>query len=231
VRALARRIPQYGHVAAVMEKLRMKRFQTVQLLLALAAGASLGGFAGCASSGDESARAEQQKKEEPPVTTDDDAREFDAAIVRAHQNDFEAAAVIRQHTIYPYHFVADGASLNELGQRDVSILAGHYAGLQVDQGMPPATLSVRRGEAAPALYDARVRAVTAALTRDGVPADRVRVADTVAGGDGMLPGKIKVILQRDAENEPYYDVHESSSSSSTGGSGEAAVSGKSGNSQ
>ena len=52
-----------------------------------------------------------------------------------------------------------------------------------------------------------------------MPNDRVRIADTVAGGDGMLPGKFKVILQRDAENEPYYDVHKSSGGGSSGGGG------------
>lgn len=210
----------------------MNRLRKAQLFLAIAAaGASLAGLSpGCASDNAEKSQAERHEKDQMPVTTEEDARDFDAAIVRAHQNDFEAAAVIRQHTIYPYHFVAESATLNELGQRDVEILAGHYASLPGDGGIPPATLSVRRGDASPGLYDARVRAVTAELARGGVANDRVRIADTVPGGDGMLPGKIKVILQRDAENQPFYEVHEgtSSSSNSGGGGGEAGVSTKGG---
>jgi hypothetical protein len=210
----------------------MNRSRNVHLLFAMAAGVSLAGLAGCASDNGEKPRAEHHQKDDTPVTTDEDAREFDAAIVRAHQNDFEAAGIIRQHTIYPYHFVADSATLNELGQRDVGILAGHYASLPVDRGVPPAALSVRRGDAPPDLYDARVRAVTAELARGGVPSERVRIADAAPGGDGMLSGKIKVILQRDMENQPYYDVHESSSTGGGGGSGgEPAVNTKGGNSQ
>jgi hypothetical protein len=193
---------------------------------------SLAGLAGCAGDNAEKPQASRHEKEQMPVTTEEDGREFDAAIVRAHQNDFEAAAVIRQHTIYPYHFAAESATLNELGQRDVAILAGHFANLPADGGIPPATLSVRRGDASPGLYDARVRAVTAELARGGVPNDRVRVADTVPGGDGMLPGKIKVVLQRDMENEAFYDVHESTGGGGgSSGGGEAGVSSKGGNSQ
>jgi hypothetical protein len=212
----------------------MNRSRNVHLMFAVAAGVSLAaGLAGCASDGAEKPRAERHAKEETPVTTYDDAREFDAAIVRAHQDDFEAAGIIRQHTIYPYHFVAETATLNELGQRDVAILAGHYASLSVDRGMPPGALSVRRGDASPGLYDARVRAVTAELARGGVPNDRVRIADAVPGGDGMLPGRIKVVLQRDTDNQAFYEMHEGTAtpSGSSSGGGEAGVSTKGGNAQ
>jgi hypothetical protein len=207
----------------------MKRFRNIHPSFA-AAGVLLIGVAGCASSGEGKSRAAAEQSQAdamPPATTYDEARDFDAAIVRAHQNDFEAAGVIRQHTIYPYHFVADSSTLNELGRRDVAILAGHYASLQVDQGVPPASMGVRRGDASPALYDARVRAVTAELARGGVPNDRVRIADTVPGGDGMALGKIKVILQRDLDNLPYYDVSEGSGQGTNSG-GESGVNAQSG---
>jgi hypothetical protein len=194
------------------------------LIVGLAAGG------GCASGHGEKPQAERHQREEMPVNTDEDARAFDAAIVQAHQNEFETAGVIRQHTIFPYHFVADSATLNELGLRDVSILAQHYASLPADQGLPPSTLSVRRGDAAPGLYEARVRAVTAELARGGVPNDRVRIADATPGGDGMLPGKIKVILQRDTENKPYYEIHESSSGGTNTGGSESGTSTSSGSS-
>jgi hypothetical protein len=212
----------------------MKRFRNIHPSFAVAAAAAaaagvlLIGVAGCAGNGEDKSRAQQSQRDAmPPATTYDEARDFDAAIVRAHQDDFEAAGVIRQHTIYPYHFVADSAALNDLGRRDVAILAGHYASLQVDQGVPPASMGVRRGDASPALYDARVRAVTAELGRGGVPNDRVRIADTVPGGDGMALGKIKVILQRDLDNLPYYDVSEGSGQGTNSG-GESGVNAQSG---
>ena len=34
--------------------------------------------------------------------------------------------IISQHTIYPYHFVSDSARLNELGERDLQVLAAYY---------------------------------------------------------------------------------------------------------
>jgi hypothetical protein len=93
--------------------------------------------------------------------------------------------------------------------------------------VPPATLSVRRGDASPGLYDARVRAVSAELARGGIAADRVRIADTTPGGDGMVPGKIKVILQRDYANKPYYEeksgaieIGVQQGASGTGGTGQ-----------
>ncbi len=35
-------------------------------------------------------------------------------------------AIVRQKTVYPYHFVADAPSLNELGKHDLTILGRHY---------------------------------------------------------------------------------------------------------
>jgi outer membrane protein OmpA-like peptidoglycan-associated protein len=36
--------------------------------------------------------------------------------------------IVAQHTIYPYHFVADTAQLNELGEHALEVLAAHYKG-------------------------------------------------------------------------------------------------------
>jgi hypothetical protein len=176
-----------------------------------AAAALFAGLAGCA--GDK----KDEKPVESPFVTADQNREFDAAIVRANQNDIEASGIIRQHTIYPYHFVPDSATLNELGQRDVAVLAHHYASLPADPGVPPPTMSVRRGDASPGLYDARVRAVTAELARGGVANDHVRIADAAPGGDGMIPGKVKIVIQRDYENKPYFEDSDKKKNYNSGG--------------
>jgi outer membrane protein OmpA-like peptidoglycan-associated protein len=49
---------------------------------------------------------------------------------RAMMEDYEAEAasngVVRQKTVYPYHFRNDSPALNELGERDLLILTQHY---------------------------------------------------------------------------------------------------------
>ena len=47
-------------------------------------------------------------------------------MVRAYENDQIANGIVRQKTLYAYHFVPDTPILTELGERDLSILAKHY---------------------------------------------------------------------------------------------------------
>jgi|GEM_PF-4805929 len=80
--------------------------------------------------------------------------------------------IVAQHTVYPYHFVADTAELNELGERELEVLAAHYKGrftvtklikhVQVFFDYDKADL---RDDALPTLDDA-VR-----LLRDNIEAD------------------------------------------------------------
>lgn len=46
--------------------------------------------------------------------------------VTGPQDEQTANGVIRQKTIFPYHFVSDAPALNELGAKDLTILAKHY---------------------------------------------------------------------------------------------------------
>src|SRR5262245_37131576 len=61
-------------------------------------------------------------------------------------------ALLVQKTLFPYHFVLDGSELNQLGERDVQVLAAHFR-------KSPGTLHVRRGDATAALHEARMRSV------------------------------------------------------------------------
>ena len=107
-------------------------------------------------------------------------------------------AVIREHTIYPYQFVEGRAELNELGRRDVNVLAEHYGG----QG---GTLNVRRGDAAQELYMGRCKAVMEALAVAGVDQKRILLADGLPGGDGMSSRQVLIILESEQgkAGEPY----------------------------
>jgi hypothetical protein len=97
-------------------------------------------------------------------------------------------AVIRQHTIYPYHFVEYGAALNELGRYDLNILIRHYR-------QYPGPINVRRGGAPEALYQARVASVRDALVAGGVNVQQVAFADDPAGWDGLAGEHALIILQ------------------------------------
>jgi hypothetical protein len=96
--------------------------------------------------------------------------------------------VIADHTLYPHHFVAYGSRLNELGRRDLDILAQHYRA-------NPGQLNVRRNGADGALYAARIEHVRAMLGDQGVDMARVEVADGPAGGEGVMSERVLIILE------------------------------------
>jgi len=103
-------------------------------------------------------------------------------------------AIVAQHTLYPYHFVANGAALNELGERDVDVLAAHYK-------EHPGNLSVRQGDVAAALYEARVNTVVERMVQAGVEKERISISDALPGGDGMISEHVLTVLER-AQKKP-----------------------------
>jgi len=102
------------------------------------------------------------------------------------------SAIIRQQALFPYHFVTGSAQCNELGNRDLAVLADHYR-------QNPGRLTVRCGDAGADLYAARVKAVTESLARMGVAADRVQIVDVAPGGDGMMSDRVIFIIDYKAE--------------------------------
>jgi len=101
-------------------------------------------------------------------------------------------AIIAQHTLYPYHFVPDGERLNELGRRDFSVLARHFA-------EHTGSLNIRRGKTPAELYEARVSFVIESLKEAGIGTGRVRISDHMPGGSGMPSERVVTILQKTAE--------------------------------
>jgi hypothetical protein len=102
-------------------------------------------------------------------------------------------AILAQHILFPYHFVNDGAALNELGRRDLGVLAAHYK-------EHPGTLNVHRGDAPAALYADRLAEVRKALTKAGVKEKRITLADGLPGGEGMASEQVLKILAREAKD-------------------------------
>jgi len=116
-------------------------------------------------------------------------------------------AILNQSTLYPYHFVHATAELNELGWRDMQVLAEHY----LAHG---GALSVRRAGADDQLYAARLESVQAALTTAGVEPGRVRLSDSPPGGAGTTSERVLEVLENARKQLQTEDVSTSSQSGS-----------------
>ena len=97
-------------------------------------------------------------------------------------------AIVRQRTLFPYHFAVNGAALNELGQHDLAVLAGHYK-------QNPGHINIRRGGATKQLYDARAATVMQILRKAGINTRRMKATDLPPSGDGLASEQVLVIVQ------------------------------------
>lgn len=125
-------------------------------------------------------------------------------------------AILSQSTLYPYHFVVGAAELNELGWRDMEILAAHFA-------LHGGQLSLRRGDVGEELYAERLKSVEIALAAAGVEPGRVRVHDGLPGGSGITAERMLEVLERSRSELSTEDASPRSGiSGSSTGSGSAA---------
>jgi len=95
-------------------------------------------------------------------------------------------AIIRQSTLFPYQFEQNGADLNNLGARDVTVLATHFRSY-------PGQLNIRQGTESEELYKKRVKKVVDYLDYAGVPTEKITVKDLPAAGEGM-PGTLMILI-------------------------------------
>lgn len=154
----------------------------------------------------------------PPAEPFDQRAAMNTWMIRQYTQDSVNKAIISQHTLQPYHFRPAAAMLNELGDRDLNVLAAHYQ-------TTPGRLNVRRGEADDALYEARVAYVMQALEQAGVDVNRVTVEDDLPGGPGLVSERSLVILGNDVPMQTYpssgsIDTASPSTQSVTTGTGE-----------
>ena len=98
-------------------------------------------------------------------------------------------AIVSQHTLFTYHFVTNGAELNELGRRDLAALTSHFMN-------HAGHLNVRRQNTPADLYEARVNLVHARLQEAGIDMERMSISDDMPGGTGMTSERILVILEQ-----------------------------------
>lgn len=122
---------------------------------------------------------------------DEALAEVDQRLVTWHYDTAISNAVIRQHTLFPYQFMPQSSELNELGARDLGILAAYFK----DR---PGTINVRRGSAPADLYEGRVAAVRRGLEQGGVQPGRVAIREGLPGGDGIPGESVIAILESES---------------------------------
>ncbi len=127
---------------------------------------------------------------EESMTDRAESRNLDVELVKTINNISVENAIIAQRTLYPYHFVADGEQLNELGQRDFAVLARHFK-------EHPGVLNIRQGQASPELYEARIAQILSGLNQAGVETDRMSISDAMPGGSGMPSEQVITILEEE----------------------------------
>ncbi|MHC5211719.1 MAG: hypothetical protein ACYTG2_13450 [Planctomycetota bacterium] len=117
-------------------------------------------------------------------------------------------AIITQRTIWAYHFLTDTAELNQLGHRDLGVLAAYY----VDHA---GVIRIRRAGASQALYDTRVAAVVSHLVNAGVPKDQLTVTDAPPAGSGMPSERVVTVLSNGLSSGGGESAGSSTSSSTS----------------
>jgi hypothetical protein len=97
-------------------------------------------------------------------------------------------AVIAQHTLFAYHFVQDAPELNELGERDLAVLAQHFS---TNGGH----LNIRGHNTPLELYEARVNGVRERLAEAGIDTERLNISDGMPGGSRVASERVLIILE------------------------------------
>jgi len=115
--------------------------------------------------------------------------------IRRLQNIQINNGIIRQRTVFPYHFVPATARLNPIGDHDLEVLSVYFKD-------HPGKLNIRRGKAGQKLYDARVGVVIQTLAAAGVDINRIEVVDELVPGDAMVSERVVRILEKEAAGPP-----------------------------
>lgn len=154
----------------------MKRYASWAVLAGFAAAAALG----CAVDPQRAMQDPEQRRLELARTYHD---YFDEAA---------ANAVVRQATVFPYHFEPRSAVLTDLGRHELSILASYLRA-------NPGEVKLRGDGPEDRLWEARSRAVVAFLRDRGVDEANVRVVEGAPDGDGMASERVVRALAAEDE--------------------------------
>ena len=114
---------------------------------------------------------------------------INSQLIRSYNDIAIQNAIVSQHTLFPYHFITNGAELNELGQRDLAALTSHFIKY-------PGQLNIRRGKITADLYEARINMVYERLLEAGIDKKRISISDAMPGGSGITSERMLIILSQ-----------------------------------
>ncbi len=114
---------------------------------------------------------------------------INSQLIKSYNDIAMQNAILSQHTLFPYHFVTNGAELNELGKKDLAALTSHFMN-------HAGHLNVRRQNTPADIYEARVNMVHARLQEAGIDMERMSISDDMPGGSGITSERILVILEQ-----------------------------------
>jgi len=123
------------------------------------------------------------------VQKNPDSHLLNSQLVKTYNDIAMQNAIVSQHTLFPYHFVTNGAELNELGRRDLAALTSHFI-------KHPGHLNIRRHNTPADLYEARINTVRGRLIEAGIDKERISISDDMPGGEGITSEKVLVILAK-----------------------------------
>ena len=109
-------------------------------------------------------------------------------------------------TVYPHHFVINDAKLTMVGQRQLNALLPRNE-------IEPVRISVPRGTASDALYEARLQTVRDHFAAAGYGEERLALVDELPGGEGIWSDRVQLL----ASEEPRPSGTASGRSARTGG--------------
>ncbi len=135
--------------------------------------------------------------------------ETEAWLVKSYNDIAIENAIIRQHTILPYTFIRNSDELNELGSRDLAILAAYYS-------KHPGRLNVRKGSVSLELYESRVRTILNQMSKVGVKTQKIDVADGLPGGEGLASHEVTFMMTHEYQSHSNADSSYGEFESSTG---------------
>ena len=134
--------------------------------------------------------------QESMETSQDQDRHFVNSRLIGYYNDTAIEnAIVSQHTLYPYHFVTNGAELNELGRRDLAVLTKSFM-------QHAGNLNIRRHNTPADLYMARVNSTLDLLQEAGIQMDRMSISDDMPGGSGMASERVLIISRQQDKGTP-----------------------------
>jgi len=113
---------------------------------------------------------------------------LNSALLNTYEDDAVNNAIIVQRTLFPYHFVDNSSTMNELGYHDLKVLGEHFK-------RHPGPLNIRRGCVSEELYAERVAKVLSVLEEEGVKRNNIEVIDTLPAGDGLASQRVLKILK------------------------------------